>query len=135
MAGPDLSRHKRATLIALGGVSFVIGMVDVLFGLPPRPEAERLFVMLLGNVALLVIGFRWLILDARELEIRRPLWLDLAIVLLAAIFVPYYLYKTRPQPRRLPAILAFFGLILGCMVLTAFGAAMTASLTGIAPPT
>lgn len=134
MPGPVLTPQKQATLIALGGASFVLGIVDVLFALPPRPDGVRLLVMALGNVTLLVIGFRWLMLDARELEIRRPLWLDLGIVLLAAVFVPYYLYKTRPQPRRLPAILAFFSLVLGCMVLTTLGAALTARLTGIGPP-
>jgi len=135
VSGPDLSQRKQATLVALGGASFVLGIVDVLFALPPASEGQRLLVMMLGNIALLVIGFRWLALDARELEIRRPTWLDVAIVLLAAIFVPYYLYKTRPQPRRLSAILAFFGLVFGCMVLTALGAAVTANLGGIAPPT
>ena len=121
---PDLRQRKQATLIALVGASFALGIVDASLGLPSAQDGTRLLVTLLGNVALLVLGFRWLSLDARELDIRRPTWLDVCIVLFAAIFVPYYLYKTRPQPRRLPAIAAFFALVIGCMLATGIGASL-----------
>lgn len=128
--GPDLRLRKQATLIAMAGTALVIGAVDASFGLPSAQDGLRLAITVLGNIALLLIGFHWLNLDARELVIRRPLWLDVCIVLFAAIFVPYYLYKTRPQPRRLPAIASFFALVVGCMLATAIGAALTLQLTG-----
>ena len=120
----DFRKSKQATLTALVGASFVLGVVDASFGLPSTQDGMRLFVTLIGNIALLVLGFRWLNLDARELDIRRPTWLNVCIVLFAAIFVPYYLYKTRPQPRRLPAIAAFFALVIGCMLATGIGASL-----------
>ncbi|HJT97227.1 MAG TPA: hypothetical protein VJ696_02845, partial [Rhodanobacteraceae bacterium] len=90
---------------------------------------------LIGSLAMLVIGFRWLTLDSAELDIRRPMWLNVGIVMAAAIFVPYYLYKTRPAGRRLPAIASFFALVLGCAFVSAIGAAVMAYFSGTLPGT
>ncbi|MEO7326021.1 MAG: hypothetical protein ABIW82_14450 [Dokdonella sp.] len=127
---PDMRRQKRATLIALIGVSFLLGIVDVALGFPATESPGRLAFTLGGNLALLFIGFRWLQLDARELDIRRPNWLNAGIILLAAVFVPYYLYKTRPMHRRLPAIAGFFGLVFACMIGTAIGAMVMQAIIG-----
>lgn len=127
---PDTHRQKQTTLIALVGVSLLLGIVDVALGFPPAESPGRLAFTLGGNLVLLLIGFRWLQLDARELDIRRPSWLNVGIVLLAAVFVPYYLYKTRPATRRLPAIVGFFGLVFACMVGTAIGAMLMQAIIG-----
>jgi peptidoglycan/LPS O-acetylase OafA/YrhL len=132
---PTLHRQKQAALVALLGASVVLGIVEVALGLPMQNSPERLGFTFAGNLALLVLGFRWLQLDARELDIRRPLWLTVGIVLLAAVFVPYYLFKTRPPERRLVAIAAFFGLVFACMLASAFGALLMGALSGTpAPP-
>lgn len=128
----SLHRQKQATLVALLGASVVLGIVEVALGLPMQNSQERLLFTFVGNLALLVLGFRWLQLDARELDIRRPMWLNVGIVLLAAVFVPYYLFKTRPPERRLVAIASFFGLVVACMLASAFGAVLMATLSG--PP-
>ncbi|MEP7043301.1 MAG: hypothetical protein ABI843_09570 [Dokdonella sp.] len=131
---PDTRKQKHGALIALIGVSFVLGIVDAALTLPSSESGARLAYTLVGNIALLILGFRWLQLDARELDIRRPLWLNVGIVLLAAVFVPYYLYKTRPAGRRLPAIGGFFGVVFGCMLATAVGALAMSLISGT-PPT
>ena len=82
---------------------------------------------------LLLVGFHWLRLDAAELDIRRPTWLSIGIVALAAVFVPYYLYKTRPEGRRLPAIAGFAGLVFACMIASAIGAMLMSALSGLSP--
>lgn len=130
----DFRKRKHAALIALVGASFALGVVDASLGLPSAQDGTRLLVTLLGNVALLVLGFRWLNLDSQELDIRRPTWLNVCIVLFAAVFVPYYLYKTRPQERRVPAIMAFFALVVGCMFVTGIGASLALQFRG-APAT
>ena len=132
---PDTQRRKHAALIALLGASLALGLVDAAFGLPASDSSLRFGLTVLGNVALLLIGFRWLQLDAHELDIRRPMWLTVCIVLFAAVFVPYYLYKTRPAGHRLQAIAAFFGLVFACMVATAIGAALMTSFGGVAATT
>jgi hypothetical protein len=85
---------------------------------------------LLGSLAILFVGFRWLALDAAELGIHRPLWLTVGIVMAAAVFVPYYLYKTRPEGRRGPAIIAFFGLVLACAFASALGGSLMSYFSG-----
>lgn len=131
---PTLQRQKQAALVALLGASVVLGIVEVALGLPMQNSPDRLLFTFVGNLALLVLGFRWLQLDARELDIRRPLWLNIGIILLAAVFVPYYLFKTRPPERRLVAIAAFFGVVFACMLASAFGALLMSALSGTPTP-
>ena len=126
----DNSKQKQGVLIALIGASVVLGILDVALGLPVNNDRDRLLFTLVSNIALLLLGFRWLQLDAAELDIRRPTWLNIGIILLAAVFVPYYLYKTRPAERRLPAIAGFFGLVFACLLGSAIGAMLMSTLTG-----
>jgi peptidoglycan/LPS O-acetylase OafA/YrhL len=125
---PDLHKRKQNTLIALLGVSLLLGIAEV--ALQPAGETSNPLLMLGGNIVLLLIGLYWLHLDSTELDIRRPTWLNVGIVLLAAIFVPYYLYKTRPPERRLPAIAAFFGVVLASMAASAIGATLMLAISG-----
>lgn len=127
--------RKQAVLIALLGASFALGAVDAVFGPPGAgSDGNRLIVTVLGNLALLIIGFRWLNLDAQQLDIRRPSWLNVAIILVAIVFVPYYLYKTRPEGLRGKATLLFFGVVIACMVASGFGAMLSTVLFGTADP-
>jgi hypothetical protein len=108
----------------------VLGIVDVALGFPVDDNRARLLFTFVSNIALLLLGFRWLQLDSAELGIRRPIWLNIGIILLAAVFVPYYLYKTRPTERRLPAIAGFFGLVFACLLGSAVGAMLMSALSG-----
>jgi biotin transporter BioY len=131
-AQPDIHKRKQNTLIALLGVSFLLGIADV--ALQTSSETSNPLLMLGGNIVLLLIGFHWLQLDSAELDIRRPTWLNVGIVLLAAFFVPYYLYKTRPPERRRPAIAAFFGMVLASMAASAIGATLMMAISGTTLP-
>jgi len=127
---PDYRRHKQIALTTLFGASLVLGIVDAALQLQTSNALT-----LLGSLAIMIIGFRWLQLDSAELGIRRPMWLNVGIVMAAAVFVPYYLYKTRPAGRRLVAIAGFFGLVFGCAITSGFGAALMAYFSGAIPPT
>jgi len=122
---PDYRRQKQIALTTLAGASLVLGIMDAALQLQSSNGLTLVF-----SLAILVIGFRWLQLDSAQLDIRRPMWLNIGIVMAAAIFVPYYLYKTRPAGRRLPAIVAFFGLVLGCAVTSSLGAALMTYFSG-----
>lgn len=122
---PDYRRQKQIALTTLVGASLVLGIVSAGLHL----DRYNGFA-LLGSLAILVIGFRWLSLDSAELDIRRPLWLNVGIVMAAAIFVPYYLYKTRPQGKRGPAIVWFFGIVLACAFASEIGGSLMVYLTG-----
>jgi hypothetical protein len=126
---PDYRTQKRIALTTLISASFVLGIVSVALQL----DRYNGFA-LLGSLAILFIGFRWLQLDSAELDIRRPLWLNVGIVMAAAIFVPYYLYKTRPSGRRGPAIVLFFGLVLACAFASEIGGSLMVYFSGDATP-
>ena len=118
---PDYRKQKQIALTTLIGASLVLGILDAALQL--KTSSGLTFV---GSLAMLIIGFRWLTLDSAELDIKRPMWLNVGIVMAAAIFVPYYLYKTRPAGKRLTAIAGFFALVLACAFVSAIGAtAMT----------
>jgi hypothetical protein len=124
----DYPKQKQIALLTLIGASLALGVVDAAVHLQSASGLT-----LLGSIAMLVIGFRWLSLDSAELDIRRPMWLNVAIVMAAAIFVPYYLYKTRPAGKRLPAIAGFFALVLACAFVSAIGATAMTYFTGNEP--
>ena len=129
-AAPDYRRQKQIALTTLIGASLVLGIVSAGLHL----DRYNGFA-LLGSIAILLIGFRWLALDAAELDIRRPLWLNVGIVMAAAIFVPYYLYKTRPQGKRGPAIVCFFGIVLACAFASEIGGSLMAYFSAEDAPT
>ncbi|TAH46573.1 MAG: hypothetical protein EYC71_03385 [Gammaproteobacteria bacterium] len=117
-------RQKSTAIAAMFGVSLIMGILIMAF-LPGNPPGGMpLTIQLVGNVLLFIFGFRWLSADSAERDIRRPLWLNIGVILLAAVFVPYYLYKTRPAGGRLSPILNFYGLVLGCAVASAVGATL-----------
>ena len=127
-AAPDYRRQQQIALTTLIGASLVLGIVDAALQL--QSSSGLTFV---GSLAMLIIGFRWLTLDSAELDIRRPMWLNIGIVMAAIIFVPYYLYKTRPAGRRLPAIASFFAIVLACALTSAIGAAAMMYFSGTMP--
>ena len=124
----DYRRQKQIALTTLLGASLVLGIVDAAFQL--QSSSGLTFV---GSLAMLIIGFRWIALDSAELDIRRPMWLNIGIVMAAIVFVPYYLYKTRPAGRRLPAIASFFAIVLACAMTSAIGAAAMMYFSGTMP--
>lgn len=129
--GGKQRERKRAALIAMVGVAFVLGAVDTwLFGPPGPLQGGRLLAAVVGNASLLLIGFHWLHLDAEQLVIRRPAWLNIGIVLVAVGFVPYYLFKTRPDGKRGIAIAGFFGMVLAISLAMSFGSALVAMVSG-----
>jgi len=125
---PDYRKQKQIALTTLLGASLVLGIVDAAFQL--QSSSGLTFV---GSLAMLIIGFRWIALDSAELDIRRPMWLNIGIVMAAIAFVPYYLYKTRPAGRRLPAIASFFAIVLACAMTSAIGAAAMMYFSGTMP--
>ena len=129
-AAPDFHRQMQLALTTLVGASLVLGIVNAATGMQ-----ESGALTLVASVVMLALGFRWLHFDSAELDIRRPVWLNVAIVLAAAVFVPYYLFKTRPAGRRLPAIAAFFGVVFACAFASAIGATAMAYFGGTLPTT
>jgi chromate transport protein ChrA len=98
--------------IALGGVlvtGILAGVSDALFA------NDGGMVGLIAYFGPTIIGlafvFAWLHYDERDHAYRRSALLNIGIVVLAILFVPVYLIRSRPAGRRLWSVLAFFGVV------------------------
>jgi hypothetical protein len=85
---------------------------------------------LVYQIVWLTLCFTWLALDGQQLQIRRPWWLNVGIVLAALIFFPYYLYKTRPPGQRAQAIMSAFGVVLGGIFTMSIGMSLAFAMGG-----
>ncbi len=133
-----IQRRKTQAIAAAFGINLVFGaLLVVLYPELTRPENAQAAIAGLRNsglnivyeLAVLVICFIWLGLDSHQLQIRRPWWLNVGIVLLTSVFVPYYLYKTRAAGQRGQAILSFFGIVFGCIAAMMVGMFLSLALT------
>ena len=132
-----LQRRKSQVIAAVFGLNLAFGVLAVLMVAPQAAvDAVQTSVMdprvsplgLVYQVIWLTLCFVWLNLDAQQLEIRRPWWLNVGIVLAALVFFPYYLYKTRPAGQRAQAIVSAFGVMLGGIVAMSIGMSMAIAM-------
>lgn len=131
MNAPDsLQRYKVQSIAAVFGINLVFGALLVVFypGLTDASTAHATVDALRGSplnivyqLATLAACFAWLHFDSRQLDIRRPWWLNVGIVLITSLFVPYYLFKTRPAGQRGQAILSFLGVVFGSVIAMMIG--------------
>jgi hypothetical protein len=138
MDAAAIQRRKMQAIAAVFGINLVFGGLLVAFypGLTDPQGAQAAIAGLRSSglnivyeIALLVACFVWLGLDSHQLGIRRPWWLNVGIVLLTSVFVPYYLYKTRPAGQRGQAILSFFGVVFGGIVAMMVGMFLALALS------
>ena len=125
-----LQRYKTQAIAAVFGINLIFGALLVVLypGLTEAATAQAAMAGLRGSplyfgyeIATLLACFLWLGLDSRQLDIRRPWWLNVGIVLLTVVFVPYYLYKTRPPQHRVAAILNFLAIAFGAITSMTIG--------------
>lgn len=112
-----LQRLKQQVLLAFGALSFVSGATST-----PSPTASSLEMFWIVLMAWLI--FLWYRLDSDQRGFRRSPGLSVAVVLIAAVGIPWYLWQSRgPQEARL-AILQAVGVFLGSVILSALGASL-----------
>ena len=139
-----LQRRKAQAIAAVFGIHLVFGAVLVMLHPDLASNQESMQqamasvrssgISYLYQIAVLVACFVWLGCDSRQLDIRRPWWLNLGVIFLTSVFVPYYLYKTRPAGRRGQAILAFVGILFGSFVAMSAGMFLALAVHGGPPP-
>ncbi|MBO9741269.1 hypothetical protein J7432_20235 [Xanthomonas axonopodis pv. begoniae] len=111
----------RAALALIAGFSVVNGAASAVPGWT-SPGIDLIWI-----VVQLLLLFVWLAADSRRLGYRRPAWMNIGIVALAVLFLPVYLYRSRPPGRRLRAFGGLLLAVLGCAALFA-AAGMTTEL-------
>ena len=134
-----LQRRKTQVVAAAIGIHLIFGALAVSYfpaivdqsAMQSAVEQLRGSMLNIGyQVATLVVCFAWLTLDSRQLDIRRPWWLNVGVIFLTIFFLGYYLYKTRRPGHRAQAILALLGLVFACIVAMMTGVASGVWLRG-----
>lgn len=78
-----------------------------------------------ADYAFAVLGsfliFAWYRADAKQRGYRRPAWLDIGVILVAIVAMPYYLFRTRGFKRGLAGIALGLLLMMATGVLTGVG--------------
>jgi len=100
---------KSLILCLIGGVALLFGAIDQYFypgvAVPPTAIAFTLI-----TVALIFLWYRF---DATEAGYRRTPWLNVGVIAVAILALPYYFFRSRGAKRGFIAI--------GLMVLTFIG--------------
>ena len=106
--------------VALAGVlltGLVSGAFDVVF------ERAGGTARLIAEVGPLIVGlafiFMWLHYDGLQVGYRRSALLNIGIVALGIVFIPVYLYRSRPPGARGPMFLRFVGICVLWLVVSA----------------
>jgi hypothetical protein len=110
--------NSKAMILAIFVIaSFATGIVGQYFW----PEAQ----LSGADVAYAVFGtfliFAWYHIDARQRGYRRPAWLNIGVILLAIVAMPYYFFRTRGLKGGLISTGLALLLMVGTSVLTSLG--------------
>ena len=100
---------KIMLLAAIGVTAFATGAVGQ-YAYPNHlmPQSDIWF-MLVG----VSLVFFWFRLDAEQLNYRRSFWLNVGVVALAIVALPYYFFRSRGLKRGALATLLFFLAAMG----------------------
>ena len=101
-------RRKNIVLLVLALTSFLAGAVNQYFypGVD-FPKSDIPFILLS-----LFLLFYWYHLDAIEQSYRRSVFLNISVILIAALAMPYYFFRSRGFKKGLIATVGFFALIV-----------------------
>ena len=111
------SNTKRLTLLALAILAFAQGAAGQY--LEPGelyPKSDLVFIL-----AGVMLTFFWYRVDSDQRAYRRTVWLNVSVVALALIALPYYFFRTRGAIRGLVATVVFLGFAVLWSVLAALG--------------
>jgi hypothetical protein len=100
------------------------GFVDATYGASGGSQPLAWSIPL--TLAFSFLIFTWYRRDSDERQYRRSRWLNIGIILLTPVAVPYYLLRSRPRGQKLRALLK----CAGFAVLMVLGAAAGMVLTG-----
>lgn len=99
--------------------SFIASMCDVWF-YDARGLTE-LAVIAIPIIFISLIGFTWVHIDAIEHNYKKSPFLNISIIFFAALAVPYYIYRSRPNGAKAKTLAMYFLLILGYIAISYVG--------------
>lgn len=95
--------QKNAVLVALAAVALISGVANQYF-YPGRPFPPTTLWFLAAGALLI---FAWYCFDARQIGYHRSPWLDVAVVAVAFVALPYYFFRSRGARKGLVATILF----------------------------
>jgi hypothetical protein len=116
----------KPTHIAMLGVFGMAVLTGFLDGLHLRVEGGTKFLVEFGpSIAALVFIFMWLHYDSERHTYKRSPLMNIGIAAVGIVAIPVYLFRSRPNGRRLRAILGFLGLSVLWVLLAGFSMLLT----------
>ncbi len=117
---------KTQLLIAFAVFSFLSGAADQYF-YPGQEYPPSALPSMLISIFLI---FYWYRLDSDEIGYRRSVWLNVGVIAIAVLALPYYFFRTRGT-RGFAATALFLLALVASGLLTALGSIATALVVAI----
>jgi len=114
---------KPLVVVALAALSFASGAAGQYFY--PGQDVSPVDLWVLPGFAFLI--FWWYRLDSSQAGYKRTPWLNVGVIAVAALALPYYFFRSRGLKRGSLATLAMLGAIVASGLLT-LGGQYTASI-------
>ena len=106
-----LGLMKKILMVAIFVLTIMFGATDVWLEDAPRQLNQIVLWVSIISVSMLIFG--WVHLDAKERQYPKSKWLNFGILAFSIIFVPIYLFRSRPKGRKLSALVGFVFALLG----------------------
>ena len=106
-----LDLMKKILISAVFVLTFIFGASDV--WLEDAPRQLNQIVLWVSIISVSVLIFGWVHFDAKERQYQKSKWLNVGVLALALIFVPVYLFRSRPKGQKLRALAGYVLALLG----------------------
>ena len=106
-----LDLMKKILLFAIFTLTFIFGASDVWLEDAPRHLNQT--VLWVSIIVVSVLIFAWVHIDANERQYPKSKWLNAGILAFSIIFVPVYLFRSRPKGQKLRALAGFLLALFG----------------------
>ena len=102
---------KKILISAVFVLTFIFGATDVWLENAPRQLNQIVLWVSIISVSVLIFG--WVHVDARERQYPKSKWLNVGVLAFSIIFVPIYLFRSRPKGDKLRALAGYALALLG----------------------
>ena len=102
---------KKILISAIFVLTFIFGASDVWLEDAPRQLNKIVLWVSIISVSMLIFG--WAHIDAKERQYPKLKWLNVGVLAFSLIFVPIYLFRSRPKGQKLKALAGYVLALLG----------------------
>ncbi len=109
---PELVRRMSPKHILVILLAYAVALSGFLTYLDLRGTAEPAWLALATSLVFSALIFAWYLADTQQRGYTRTALLNIAIILVSVVAVPYYLLRSRPRGQRLKAITRMLGVFV-----------------------